>query len=711
MRTKARISLNKRKLFFLLLSLAMAVLLVLVIPLDAFYHGFYCEPLEYAHISEEDKLGEIALDETGYTTTFSPEKKQFAGFEVYIVSSPEEEGQLLFSLYNEKGDLLESVEADTQTLPQGGWYIVNTEKTYSPGQVYTLSLTAKNSSPHLQLVDNAYLQDESLNNQLLVWYGYSNPTFLLGEKWILLLLCAGIWTLLLGELWLGESPRRKGTRTVALALSLMAVLNWNYLYNSFDQENSSRFPEFQDVSDALVMSMIEAEQTGVELSYNYGLGNLYNAKGYYYLTWKLDYLNDDNWTYGYSNTEPQITIAHNQGTYKAAKVGTVVQFDNGDSYEITQVENMGDRYVFTLDADEPLNYYKCGSLDRVTFQSPEGETITLGNLDPYLSQYGLQGKVFRHLARYLPASQLEDILWLVCTAPLALVLALLTVLVGRRYNPLMGACFGVTFLLSPWVVNFSNSVYWVEVTWFLPMLLGLVCAIGIQRRAIRVCSIAGAFLCVFVKSLCGYEYITTIMLGMIAFLLTDLALAWVQRDKKRCLLLLRTTFLLGLAALAGFFAAILVHASLRGDGNLLAGVKSILERDVLRRVGGGNLNDFESKIWPSLNASVWDTLRLYFHFSTDIIAGIDANLFPMLCVLPLVIFLYDYVKKQLDLQTVLLYVVFFLTSISWFVLGKSHSYIHTHMNFVLWYFGFVQICFYTIGRKLLQLAGKGRFGK
>ena len=36
----------------------------------------------------------------------------------------------------------------------------------------------------------------------------------------------------------------------------------------------------------------------------------------------------------------------------------------------------------------------------------------------------------------------------------------------------------------------------------------------------------------------------------------------------------------------------------------------------------------------------------------------------------------------------------FLTSISWFVLGKAHSYIHTHLNFVMWYFGFVQLILY-----------------
>ena len=42
------------------------------------------------------------------------------------------------------------------------------------------------------------------------------------------------------------------------------------------------------------------------------------------------------------------------------------------------------------------------------------------------------------------------------------------------------------------------------------------------------------------------------------------------------------------------------------------------------------------------------------------------------------------------------YTVSFLATISWFVLAKAHSYIHTHMNYVLWYFGFVQVCLYIL---------------
>jgi len=53
-------------------------------------------------------------------------------------------------------------------------------------------------------------------------------------------------------------------------------------------------------------------------------------------------------------------------------------------------------------------------------------------------------------------------------------------------------------------------------------------------------------------------------------------------------------------------------------------------------------------------------------------------------------------------EQAVMYVFFLLTSISWFYLAKSHSYIHHHMNYVMWYFGFVQICLYIIADKICE---------
>lgn len=89
----------------------------------------------------------------------------------------------------------------------------------------------------------------------------------------------------------------------------------------------------------------------------------------------------------------------------------------------------------------------------------------------------------------------------------------------------------------------------------------------------------------------------------------------------------------------------------------------------------------------------------YFHFSTEIIQGVTGNLFSLICIIPLCIFAYEIKNKNLNYELLMMYIIFFLTSISWFCLAKSHSYIHRHMNFVLWYFGFIQTCFYIIIKK------------
>lgn len=55
---------------------------------------------------------------------------------------------------------------------------------------------------------------------------------------------------------------------------------------------------------------------------------------------------------------------------------------------------------------------------------------------------------------------------------------------------------------------------------------------------------------------------------------------------------------------------------------------------------------------------------------------------------------YKFIKEKYFYS--FLYYVMLLAPMSWFVLAKSHSYVHTHMNFVLWYFGFIAIMIYMI---------------
>lgn len=193
------------------------------------------------------------------------------------------------------------------------------------------------------------------------------------------------------------------------------------------------------------------------------------------------------------------------------------------------------------------------------------------------------------------------------------------------------------------------------------------------------------------------------MIALVAFLTVDWVKAIITKDKKKTGLLFRTIILMGIMALLGFVAAISIHAPMRGDGSIIEGIKTIFREDILRRTSGANLNDMDPVLWPSLNASVWETFCKYFHFKTEIVAGINGNLFPLLCMVPLIIFGYEIKYKKENAEHIAMYIIFFFAATSWFCLAKGHSFIHTPMNFVLWYFGFVQICFYVIIEKIIRV--------
>ncbi len=320
------------------------------------------------------------------------------------------------------------------------------------------------------------------------------------------------------------------------------------------------------------------------------------------------------------------------------------------------------------------------------------------NGQSYTSQIGLQGKLFSLLVNIFPYAQTVIAARMLCCIFTAATFVGIVFLMKQKYNGVLAGCFYITFLLSPWIVNFSRNLYWVVFTWFLPMLFGLLCSLYWNSKKHRVFCYIGVFVSILIKSACGYEYISTIMLAMITFLVVDFVKILLAKDKKNALLLFRTIFILGLCAVLGFIVSFLIHAHMRGDGNLLLGIENIYKYDVQRRMlVEADASVFgNEQITNSMTASVVSVIRMYFAFYTEVLAGIPGGLFFVLSVLPLAVFVDCFIKRKPFVKQFVLYGMFFCAPLSWFVLAKPHSYIHTHMNYVLWYFGFVQICLYVV---------------
>ena len=695
---------NKNSIIIALVTIIMIIMIVAIGPCDIFTHGYFSEEIDCNQIAEEDYLDLVSL-EHDYSMTFVPQKDHMTGMEIYLVNQPDgNTGILNMMITDLAGHILDNVIVDLAKVKSASWYKVYTDSRLKKGEEYTLNFSlggSITSIPCLQKVDSDYLPEETLSGNILLCYAYSEPTFSFHNKVLITIFIVAIWMIIVSHFV--ESRYILTVRHSAFVLLSIATLSWNYMYNSMDNHNSS-FSSFQADSETLVTGVIYAEEDGEyfrsDSEYGFGLGRYFDLKGKLN-GYGLTFTTDTNLLNGYSRNDGSLVVNSNPYSKDVAVAGNQILFKNGDIFQISSIEDNGSSIIIHLNTDRPLSPAKYGPLDDVTFLGAGGNPLHNSLITAYTSQYGLQGKVFRHIARHLNDEEELKTLNLLCAIITASVFVLIVVLIAIKYNALFAGCFFITFWLSPWIVNFSRNLYWVEFTWFIPMAIGLICSIKINDIKWRIAGYISTFVAITGKCLCGYEYITAIMMGLISFMLVDFMLAFSNKEKEKAILLLRTIIIIGVVSLLGFVTAICIHAPLKGNGSIIEGLKSIFEQDVLRRTIGADLNDFDAVYWSSFNASVWEVYCKYFHFNTAVITGIAGNLFPLVCVTPLAVFAYEFKHKELNVEQVALYLVFFFTSISWFILAKSHSYIHTPLNYVLWYFGFVQTCFYVVINKFI----------
>lgn len=318
---------------------------------------------------------------------------------------------------------------------------------------------------------------------------------------------------------LGVGKWRYLLKQIALFVCLTILLAWNYTFNSLDISNI-QFETFQADSESLVRGVIIAEHNNIAIPQT-GLGLYQDASGTLFGASLNEFVTDENWDHGYSRIAPMVVIENNPYTQKVCREGNYIRFSNGDEIGILATFPYGNYLNVQLDAAGVLTESIYGDLHDIEFLNMQMEPQPKGELYVYPSQFGLQGRVFRSVAKYMDYNTSIQYLKLLCSIGTAGVFCLICFLLYRKYNGLLAGCFYITFLLSPWIVNFARNLYWVEFTWFLPIAVGLLCAIKIDSKRWRFLSYIVGWAAIFIKCLCGYEYLTAIMLGMISFLLAD----------------------------------------------------------------------------------------------------------------------------------------------------------------------------------------------
>lgn len=328
----------------------------------------------------------------------------------------------------------------------------------------------------------------------------------------------------------------------------------------------------------------------------------------------------------------------------------------------------------------------------------------------YTGQFGLQGDIYAFVdsamrALYVGAQDRLFVLHALTSLALASVLALLLVLFYREYGLFASVAGALIIVFSPWMTNFARNLYWVPFTWFVPLVLAwwfYVFRRPVTGRRLLLVQLA-FFVALVLRMLCGFEYITNIAGGMLVVVVFGL-LKYGANLKK----LIIQTAIPALTSIAALVTALFLHLSLYAlmygsYGNALRG---FLGRVAYRSHGGDG--DYSDELQRSLDASVLDVFELYWRGITNgtrILAAesvfelnAESIVIPALAIVAISGVVFAFVGKNRSGQDrrehyshIALLVMAFVASISWLVVGKGHSYIHTHMNYVLWHLPFLLI--------------------
>lgn len=322
-----------------------------------------------------------------------------------------------------------------------------------------------------------------------------------------------------------------------------------------------------------------------------------------------------------------------------------------------------------------------------------------GKYGEYDSQLGLQGIIYSYLDSVLASTGLEprsryEIYHTVNSLIFCTVLLIIIMILYKDIGIKACAFIVFTILLSRWQVYFAKNFYWVIYMAFLPMLAVLV-AYKLEENGRRISTwLVALLVCllVFLKSLMGYEYISTILIATV----TPLVYFAVKNHWHRKVFLTRFISI-GSLGLLGFFLAILLHMyqlSLAYGGYNEA--YEIVKERVLARTQADPEMFRGTPYYGSQIASYWEVLYIYlvkggsfrmkipFLFWILMFTGVSYNFWRRAGR-----FQHGIADQRIYKALIVTTWFSLLAALSWIILAKSHSEIHTQINYIVWHLPFM----------------------
>ncbi len=341
---------------------------------------------------------------------------------------------------------------------------------------------------------------------------------------------------------------------------------------------------------------------------------------------------------------------------------------------------------------------------------------SFSGFEPYQSQPGGQAQIFVALDALLTAPAAEryqlyrDLTALLSAAALSLVILWF----GLEHGVAVGLAVLVSALASEWLTVFGRNLWWSLWSFYAPLVVSLY---WLRRHAARPSGSPAAFggvvfAAVAAKGLLtGYEYFTTlVVMVLVPVVYYGLRHRW---GRRRTLTWLAAGAAgSGLAALALGAVLTLQIASVRGS--LQAGIEHIWTSFAKRTYGDPEA--FSELYRGSLEAPVHEVLLTYlrgryFDFNRYLQAPslfVTLYLFKIRYLYLMLLFLAASAmawrqggvrdrSSSVGRQALIIATwSSLLAPLSWLVLFKAHSEIHTHMNFITWQMPFTLFGFAVV---------------
>ena len=345
---------------------------------------------------------------------------------------------------------------------------------------------------------------------------------------------------------------------------------------------------------------------------------------------------------------------------------------------------------------------------------------------PYMSQPGGQGIVFSLFDKLIPLSP-QIKLWSFYVLTALLSATALTAIIGWFYEEFGGwvAIFVIgSAVLSQWLTVFGKNLWWSLWAFYLPMVVVMYFLkrhrIPSNRQFIRFGILI--FTAVFIKCFInGFEYITTTLVMMVTPCIYYAVLdRW---NRHQCL---KWMLAAGLGSGVAIFLSLLLLCFQIGaakDG-FMDGVAHVFYSFGKRT--HGEAEGFPEVYAASLEAGTIGVVITYVNgiffdlnnylsnantFVSDFLLKIRyAYLIVLFMVMSVLLFWQSKraMAGQRQHYIALIWTTWFsiLAPLSWYVIFKAHSFIHTHMSFLLWQMPFIFFGFAVFGSAIIAWGKK-----